>query len=81
MIHLERQHGNDKRKAKIICPFYHRFAQDGRTIVCEGPEEKNELCMHFKRREDMDTFLECACNRYDYAKRCPIADMLWKAAQ
>lgn len=78
---MEKQHGNDNRKAKIICPFYHRFAQDGRTIVCEGPDSRQELCMHFRRREDMDEHLECACNQYSYADNCPIADMMMKVFQ
>lgn len=78
---VEKQCGNDARKAKIICPFYHRFTQDGRTIVCEGMDDDKELCLKFRRKEDLNEHLESVCNRYDYAKRCPIADLLWKISQ
>jgi len=73
---MGRQCGNDARKARVICPFYRRFGQDGRTIVCDGLIERNEICMHFQTREDFDTYLEYACNQYSYALRCPIAGML-----
>ncbi len=70
------QYGNDKHAANVICPFYHRFATDGKTIVCEGMGDSQELCMHFSRREDMNAYMEGACKTHGYEEKCCIARLL-----
>ena len=67
--------GNVPQRARIICPYFKRFMDERRAIVCEGAAIGAETAMMFRSRRDMEIYSEKVCETFRYG-HCPVARML-----
>ena len=64
--------GNIPQKARIVCPYFKRFTEERRVIICEGCVKGTESAMVFRTKRDMENYSARMCETYRYG-HCPIA--------
>jgi hypothetical protein len=64
----------DLRPTKIICPFWQN--SEGKTISCEGYFKRSYVTNRFPNQDRREAHQSEACERHDYAKKCPHAAKL-----
>lgn len=61
---------------KIVCPYFHRVASNGRAIVCEGLVPGSEIANCFRASGDLSDWAGKVCQTHQYAKRCMVAEAI-----
>lgn len=71
-----------KASMEVKCPFYKAAMVDGvaeiKYVRCEGVTKECDIRLCYHKTEFIMDWIHEHCERYDYAKVCPIAEMLEK---
>jgi len=59
--------------AFIICPYFLRFTEDRRSVVCEGLVPGAVAENRFPNKRDMKDWVLGVCETHGYEKHCLLA--------
>ena len=64
---------NMTQNARIICPYFLRLGNNGRSVMCEGLAPGSEIMNCFRGSKKFDKWVHGACETLQYADHCPLA--------
>ena len=59
--------------ARVVCPFFKRVGDNGRTVICEGLARGSDIANCFRGSKQFDQWIEEVCGSLKYADRCLLA--------